>query len=104
MDKPTEEEIGSCGNCDKIHERVYSNGGKSCFGVVVKPFRACDMVRCCQTFDTGKKYVTDVALDEAAEMAAGYALTVNAVIAGSYVRPCEGCDRKEDDCYGDSCK
>ncbi|MDD2319153.1 MAG: hypothetical protein PHO83_03785 [Geobacteraceae bacterium] len=101
MNKVIEEVFGSCDNCDKIHERVYSNGGKSCFGVVLEPFRACDVVRCCQTFDTGKKYCTDIALDEATEMAAGYALVVNAIVGGSYVRPCEECCQKEDDCFAE---
>jgi hypothetical protein len=99
VEKPQEEVFGSCDNCDKIYERTYSNGGRACFGVVLEPFRACDIVRCCQVFDTGKKYCTDVALDEATEMAVGYTMAVNAVIVGSYVRPCEECAQKTDDCY-----
>lgn len=94
----TEEEIRSCDNCDKIQEKIYKNGCKTCFGVVLIPFRACDMVRCCQEFDNGKKYKTDIALDEATEMLSGYAAVVNAITSGSYLRPCDECKQKSEGC------
>lgn len=94
----TEKEIISCENCDKVHERIYSNGGKLCFGIVKNPFRQCDVVRTCQTYDTGKSFVQDVALDEAMEAIAGLSATVNAYIGACFERPCEGCQEKEHGC------
>lgn len=88
----------ACENCEQVYERQYPNGCKTCFGIVLSPHRACDMVRCCQSYDTGKSCLIDLSLDEAAEMSKGYASVVNAIIASSYVRPCEECNQKDDDC------
>jgi hypothetical protein len=96
--KLTEEEIKSCDNCNKVHERLYSNGGKLCFGVVNVPFRACDFIRSCRTYDNGKTFLEDVAVDEAAEALAGYAAALNSVIGFTYNRPCSECDKEETGC------
>jgi hypothetical protein len=91
----------SCDNCQKVHEKVYSNDCKSCFGVVLKPHRKCDVIRSCVSFDDGRMSCTDVSLDEASVMALGYLSAVNEYIDGSFVRSCEGCVQEET-CYAQS--
>jgi hypothetical protein len=94
----TEQEIKSCDNCNKVYERIYSNGGKLCFGIVNIPFRACDVIRKCQKYDTGKEYLEDLAYDEATEALTGYAATINRYSTFLYARPCSECEVKDSDC------
>jgi hypothetical protein len=95
----TEEECRSCSNCEKVCERRYSNGGITCFGIVREPFRACDIIRSCQTFDGGKEFRCDYSLDEAAELSAGFATIISEYLRGAYERPCEDCTQKTEDCF-----
>lgn len=96
--KLTEEEIKSCDNCNQVHRKEYPNGGKLCFGIVNIPFRACDMIRSCRTYDNGKTFLEDVAMDEATEALAGYSAAINTLVSFTYVRPCDECDKEEAGC------
>ena len=87
-----------CGGCEMVYCKEYSNGGKQCFGLVSDTHRDCDIIRSCQKYDNGKEFYQDLSLDEAAEMAVGYAAVVNNATKFYYERPCGSCEQRENDC------
>lgn len=81
----------SCDNCNIVLKHEFSNEGFICSGIVIDPFRNCDVIRTCQKYDDGQIFLEDKSLDEALILSNALSLAATEYLRFGYKRPCNNC-------------
>ena len=84
----------SCKNCKRLYKRKFGNNCYTCIGNVRQHRRRCDVVRICDTNDSGRNVHLDISLDEAVSIATGLLRATDNYLSENYnkVRLCNECE------------